>query len=784
MHQIECLADVIQWHGVGDHRIDFDLAVHVPIDDLRNIGATFSTAKRAAFPHPAGDKLEGSSGDFLAGSRHTNDDRFAPAFMTTLQCLAHHRDVARAIKAVVGTAACEVHEIRDNLFAYFFGIHKVRHAKRLGHLALAWVDVHAHDHVGTSDACALHDVESNAAKTKNDHVVTRPNIGRIKDSTDTCGHAAADVTNLIEGRILTNLGERNLRNHGVIGKGARAHVMEDRFAVDRKTARAIGHEALALSRTNRLAEIGLARRAVAALATLGSVERNDVVAFLKTSYARADIDNHACTFVPQDCGKDAFWIVARKREGIGVADTSRFDFDQDFALLGTFEIDFDNGERLSSSGGECGACFHGRMVRASGRNVRADNSEFVRMTAVRTNRARSFRWLRLDRFLRRRGMNLEFTNPTPTGECMSNETKNNKTKNSTQNEVPGPGPEIAKKKGKAIDEALRVIKKQFGMGSIMRLGSNDVADVDVIPTGSLALDMALGIGGLPRGRIVEIYGPESSGKTTLTLHTIAEAQALGGVCAFVDAEHALDAGYAKALGISLDDLLVSQPDCGEEALEITDTLVRTGAIDLIVVDSVAALTPRAEIEGEMGDHHMALQARLMSQALRKLTAAVARTKTTVIFINQLRLKVGVVFGNPETTTGGNALKFYSSVRLDIRRKKVIKLGDEIIGSSTRVKVVKNKMAPPFREANFEIMYGTGVNRMAELVDSAEGAGLVEKSGAWYSYRGEKLGHGRDKAMATLKEQPAMAEELKSMLMQHVKDKLAGRISGPSNGVAS
>ncbi len=363
---------------------------------------------------------------------------------------------------------------------------------------------------------------------------------------------------------------------------------------------------------------------------------------------------------------------------------------------------------------------------------------------------------------------------------MSSETK----KNNTKDEVPGPGHEIAKKKGKAIDEALRVIKKQFGMGSIMRLGSNDVADVEVIPTGSLALDMALGIGGLPRGRIIEIYGPESSGKTTLTLHTIAEAQAQGGVCAFVDAEHALDAGYAKNLGINLDDLLVSQPDCGEEALEITDTLVRTGAIDLIVVDSVAALTPRAEIEGEMGDHHMALQARLMSQALRKLTAAVARTKTTVIFINQLRLKVGVVFGNPETTTGGNALKFYSSVRLDIRRKKVIKLGDEIVGSSTRVKVVKNKMAPPFREANFEIMYGTGVNRMAELVDSAEGAGLVEKSGAWYSFRGEKLGHGRDRAMATLKEQPAMAEELKCMLMQHVKDKLAGRISGPSNGVAS
>jgi len=344
--------------------------------------------------------------------------------------------------------------------------------------------------------------------------------------------------------------------------------------------------------------------------------------------------------------------------------------------------------------------------------------------------------------------------------------------------------EEGKKKGRAIDEALRVIRKQFGAGSIMRLGATDIADVEVIPTGSLALDMALGIGGLPRGRIVEIYGPESSGKTTLTLHAIAEAQAQGGVCAFVDAEHALDTTYAKNLGIRLDDLLVSQPDCGEEALEITDTLVRTGAVDLIVVDSVAALTPRAEIEGEMGDHHMALQARLMSQALRKLTAAASRTKTTVIFINQLRLKVGVVFGNPETTTGGNALKFYSSVRLDIRRKKPIKVGDEIVGSCTRVKVVKNKMAPPFREANFEIMYGTGVNRLAELVDTAEGLGLVEKSGAWYSYKGEKLGHGRDKAMATLSEQPDMADQLKGLLMQHVKDKLSGAIVGPSNGVAS
>ncbi len=341
-----------------------------------------------------------------------------------------------------------------------------------------------------------------------------------------------------------------------------------------------------------------------------------------------------------------------------------------------------------------------------------------------------------------------------------------------------------KQKNKAIDEALRVIKKQFGMGSIMRMGESKIEDVEVIPTGSLALDLALGIGGLPRGRIVEIYGPESSGKTTLTLHAIAEAQARGGVCAFIDAEHALDIGYAKRLGVDVDGLLVSQPDCGEQALEIVDTLVRTGAVDMVVVDSVAALTPRAEIEGEMGDHHMALQARLMSQALRKLTAATARTKTTVIFINQLRLKIGVVFGNPETTTGGNALKFYSSVRLDIRRKKIIKQGDEIVGAQTRVKVVKNKMAPPFREANFEILYGTGINRMAELVDSAEELGLVERSGAWYSYRGEKLGHGREKAMLSLVEKPELATELKGLLLQHVQDKLNGTISGPTNGVLS
>ncbi|MEM9491849.1 MAG: recombinase RecA, partial [Myxococcota bacterium] len=281
-------------------------------------------------------------------------------------------------------------------------------------------------------------------------------------------------------------------------------------------------------------------------------------------------------------------------------------------------------------------------------------------------------------------------------------------------------------KNKAISEAIRIIKKQFGDGSIMRLDGGEVAAVDVIPTGSLALDMALGVGGLPRGRIVEIYGPESSGKTTLTLHAIAEAQAAGGVCAFIDAEHALDVQYARRLGVQLDDLLVSQPDCGEQALEITDTLVRTGAIDLIVVDSVAALTPRAEIEGEMGDSHMGLQARLMSQALRKLTAAIARTKSVLIFINQLRQKIGVVYGNPETTTGGNALKFYCSVRLDIRRGKTIKRADQIVGSDVRIKVVKNKLAPPFREAHLEILYGTGVNRMGEIIDTAEKLGLVQR----------------------------------------------------------
>ncbi len=338
----------------------------------------------------------------------------------------------------------------------------------------------------------------------------------------------------------------------------------------------------------------------------------------------------------------------------------------------------------------------------------------------------------------------------------------------------------AKKKSKAIAQAIQVIKKQFGPGSIMRLDGSDVAQVEVIKTGSVALDCALGIGGLPRGRIVEIYGPESSGKTTLALHAIAEAQIAGGVCAFVDAEHALDTGYAQRLGIKLDDLLVSQPDCGEQALEIVDTLTRTGAIDLIVIDSVAALTPRAEIEGEMGDAHMGLQARLMSQALRKLTAIVARTKTVIIFINQLRMKIGIVYGNPETTTGGNALKFYCSVRLDIRRKKVIKRGDELVGSNVRVKVVKNKLAPPFREANFEILYGTGINKMAELVDAAEAQGIVEKHGSWYSWDGEKLGQGRDRTIETLTADPARVERLQALLLERARASTTG---APTNGAA-
>jgi recombination protein RecA len=340
------------------------------------------------------------------------------------------------------------------------------------------------------------------------------------------------------------------------------------------------------------------------------------------------------------------------------------------------------------------------------------------------------------------------------------------------------------KKNKSISEAIRAIHKQFGSGSIMRLDGSEVAAVEVIPTGSVALDVALGCGGLPRGRIVEIYGPESSGKTTLTLHGIAEAQRAGGVCAFIDAEHALDTDYARRLGVDLEDLLVSQPDCGEQALEICDTLVRTGAIDLIVVDSVAALTPRAELEGDMGDSHMGLQARLMSQALRKLTAVISRTRTCVIFINQLRQKIGVVYGNPETTTGGNALKFYCSVRLDIRRKKAIKRGEETVGSEVKVKVVKNKLAPPFREAEFEILYGTGVNKVGELVDTAEKLGLVEKSGTWYSYEGAKLGQGKEKVMALLDENPQMQLQLRTALVAQARRTATGHPPPHANGHAA
>jgi recombination protein RecA len=319
-------------------------------------------------------------------------------------------------------------------------------------------------------------------------------------------------------------------------------------------------------------------------------------------------------------------------------------------------------------------------------------------------------------------------------------------------------------KRKALSAALGQIEKQFGKGSVMRMGDVGAArDIDVISTGSLALDVALGIGGLPRGRVIEIYGPESSGKTTLTLQAIAEAQKAGGTAAFVDAEHALDPGYAEKLGVQIDDLLVSQPDTGEQALEITDMLVRSGAVDIIVVDSVAALTPKAEIEGEMGDSHMGLQARLMSQALRKLTANIKRSNTLVIFINQIRMKIGVMFGNPETTTGGNALKFYSSVRLDIRRTGAIKKGDEILGNETKVKVVKNKVAPPFKQVNFEILYGEGISREGELIDLGVENKIVEKSGAWYSYNGERIGQGKDKVRTFLKENPAIAQDIEKQL---------------------
>ncbi|MCW8962499.1 MAG: recombinase RecA [Gammaproteobacteria bacterium] len=329
---------------------------------------------------------------------------------------------------------------------------------------------------------------------------------------------------------------------------------------------------------------------------------------------------------------------------------------------------------------------------------------------------------------------------------------------------------MEEQKQKALAAALSQIEKQFGQGAVMRMGDGQAQEIDVVSTGSLALDVALGVGGLPRGRVIEIYGPESSGKTTLSLQVAAEAQKLGGAVAFVDAEHALDPGYAEKLGVSIDDLLVSQPDTGEQALEITDMLVRSGAVDVVVVDSVAALTPKAEIEGEMGDSHMGLQARLMSQALRKLTGNIKRSNTMVIFINQIRMKIGVMFGNPETTSGGNALKFYASVRLDIRRTGAIKKGDEIIGNDTKVKVVKNKMAPPFRIATFEILYGEGISYLGEIIDLGVEHGLIKKAGAWYSYGEERIGQGKDNVRQYLKEHPEIVEAVDQALRAKLLNK--------------
>ena len=322
-------------------------------------------------------------------------------------------------------------------------------------------------------------------------------------------------------------------------------------------------------------------------------------------------------------------------------------------------------------------------------------------------------------------------------------------------------------KSKALDAALSQIERNFGKGSIMRLGKNAGSlDIETISTGSLGLDIALGVGGLPRGRVVEIYGPESSGKTTLALHCVAEAQKRGGICAFVDAEHALDPIYARKLGVNIDDLLISQPDAGEQALEIADTLVRSGAVDVLVIDSVAALVPRAELEGEMGDSQPGLQARLMSQALRKLTASINRSNTMVIFINQIRMKIGVMYGSPETTSGGHALKFYASVRLDIRRIGAIKERDEVVGNQTRVKVVKNKLAPPFKQVEFDIMYGEGISKMGELVDLGVKAGVVEKSGAWFSYDSQRIGQGRENAKAFLKSNPDIAQKIETAVRQN------------------
>ena len=334
---------------------------------------------------------------------------------------------------------------------------------------------------------------------------------------------------------------------------------------------------------------------------------------------------------------------------------------------------------------------------------------------------------------------------------------------------------------KALEAALAQIDRAFGKGSAMKLGSREKIEIESISTGSLGLDIALGIGGLPKGRIIEIYGPESSGKTTLTLHAIAEAQKAGGTAAFVDAEHALDPIYAKKLGVNIDELIVSQPDTGEQALEIVDTLVRSNAIDILVVDSVAALVPRAEIEGEMGDSHVGLQARLMSQALRKLTGSIARSKCMVIFINQVRMKIGVMYGNPETTTGGNALKFYASVRLDIRRTGQIKDRDDIVGNATRVKVVKNKVAPPFKQVEFDIMYGEGISKIGEMLDIGVKAGLVEKSGSWFSYDSVRIGQGRENAKTFLKENPEMADRLEKAIRGKTEEVAEGMMAGPEAG---
>ena len=335
-------------------------------------------------------------------------------------------------------------------------------------------------------------------------------------------------------------------------------------------------------------------------------------------------------------------------------------------------------------------------------------------------------------------------------------------------------------KSKALDAALGQIERAFGKGSIMRLGQRDVVEVPTVSTGSIGLDIGLGIGGLPRGRIVEIYGPESSGKTTLALHVVAEAQKVGGTCAFIDAEHALDPVYAKKLGVNVEELLISQPDAGEQALEIADTLVRSGAVDVLVVDSVAALVPRAELEGEMGDTHVGLQARLMSQALRKLTSSVSKSNTLVIFINQIRMKIGVMFGNPETTTGGNALKFYSSVRMEIRRIGAIKDRDEVVGNQTRVKVVKNKMAPPFKMIEFDIMYGEGISKTGELLDLGVKAGIVEKSGSWFSFDSERIGQGRENAKQFLRDNPAVAKSIEDKIRHNAGLLSEEMMSGPSD----